>query len=167
LNYLVCLVSHFFCLTSHIQLLIMTNYEKKVMTLLLVILFINALFIFADNSQIVSYLFNLNPENTTSTVIVFSLIGLHAMFAFLTMCLSLVGSKFIFRYYTLGFTVLAPVVFLFLNFRTIISYQTDSYYFLPFSFLAYYLFSKKREKIQTGINMYIKTLVNPLDTPWY
>ena len=83
----------------------MTNYEKKVMTLLLVILFINVMVIFANNSQIVSYLFNLNPENTTSAVMVFSLLGLHAIFALLTMCLSLVGSKFIFRYYTLGFAV--------------------------------------------------------------
>ena len=137
------------------------------MTLLLLILFINALFIFANNSQMVSYLLNLNPENTTSTVIVFSLIGLHAVFALLTMCLSLIGSKFIFRYYTLVLTVLAPILFLFLNFRTIISYQTDSQYFLPFFLLTYYLFIKKREKIQTGINIYIKTLVNPLDTPWY
>jgi len=70
-----------FCLTSHIYLLIMTNYEKKVITLLLLIFFVNALLVFANNSQIVSYLFNLNPENTTSTVIVFSLIGLHAIFA--------------------------------------------------------------------------------------
>ena len=144
----------------------MTNYEKKVMTFLLLILFINALFIFADNSQIVSYLFNLNPENTTSTVIVFSLIGLHAVFALLTMCLSLVGSKFIFRYYTLGFTVLAPLLFLFLNFRAIISYQTDSHYFLPFFFIVLFIYQEE-EKIQTGINIYIKTLVNPLDTPWY
>ena len=156
-----------FCLTSHICLLIMTNYEKKILTLLLLILFVNALLVFANNSQMVSYLFNLNPENTTSTVIVFSLIGLHAIFALLTMCLSLIGSKFIFRYYALGFAVLSPVLFLFLNFRAIISYQTDSYYFLPFSFLAYYLFINRPEKIQTGINMYIKTLVNPLDTPWY
>ena len=167
MNYLVCFVSHFFCLTSYIHLLIMTNYEKKVMTLLLVILFINALFIFADNSQVVSYLFNLNPENTTSTVIVFSLIGLHAVFALLTMCLSLIGSKFIFRYYTLGFAVLSPVLFLFLNFRAIISYQTDSYYFLPFSFLLYYLFSRKRRRFESLIQVYVKTLVNPLGTPWY
>ena len=145
----------------------MTNYEKKVMTLLLLILFINAFFIFADNSQIVSYLFNLNPENTTSTVIVFSLIGLHAIFALLTMCLSLVGSKFIFRYYTLVLTVLAPILFLFLNFRTIISYKTDSQFFIPFSLFTYYLFIKQMKKIQTGINIYIKTLVNPLDTPLY
>ncbi|MDA9686519.1 hypothetical protein N9U26_01035 [bacterium] len=145
----------------------MTNHEKKVLTLLIVILFINALFIFADNSQMVSYLFNLNPENTTSTVIVFSLIGLHAVFALLTMCLSVIGSRFIFRYYTLGFTVLAPVVFLIVNFRAIISYQTDSYYFLPLSFLLYYLFIKKREKIHNGISIYIKTLVNPLESPWY
>ena len=145
----------------------MTNHEKKVMTLLVLILLINSLFVLANNSNIVSYLFNLNPENTSGTLIVFSLMGLHALFAFLTMCLSLIGSRFIFRYYTLGFTVLAPVVFLFLNFRVIISYQTDSYYFLPFSLTAYYLFIKKREKIQSSINMYIKTLVNPLDTPWY
>jgi hypothetical protein len=145
----------------------MTNYEKKVMTLLLVILFINVMVIFANNSQIVSYLFNLNPENTTSAVMVFSLLGLHAIFALLTMCLSLVGSKFIVRYYTLGFTVLAPILFLILNFRTIISYQTDSQFFLPFLLLIYYLFIKQREKIQNGINIYIKTLVNPLDTPWY
>ena len=145
----------------------MTNIEKKVMTLLVLILLINSLLVLADNSNLVSYLLNLNPENTPGTLIVFSLMGLHAAFALLTMCLSLIGSRFIFRYYTLGFTVLAPVVFLFLNFKAIISYQTDSYYFLPFSLIAYYLFIKKREKIQTGINMYIKTLVNPLDTPWY
>ena len=145
----------------------MTNIEKKVMAFLVLILLINSLLVLANNSNLISYLFNLNPENTSGTLIVFSLIGLHAVFALLTMCLSLIGSKFIFRYYTLGFTVLVPVVFLFLNFRAIISYQTDSYYFLPFSLLAYFLFIKKREKIQTGINMYIKTLVNPLDTPWY
>ena len=145
----------------------MTNYEKKVMTFLLVILFINALFIFADNSELVSYLFNLNSENTTSTVIVFSLIGLHAVFALLTMCLSLIGSKFIFRYYTLGFTVLAPILFLFLNFRNIISYQTDSYYFLPFSLLAFHTLINKIDRIKSRISLYIKTLVNPLDTPWY
>ena len=145
----------------------MTNIEKKVMAFLVLILLINSLLVLANNSNLISYLFNLNPENTSGTLIVFSLMGLHAVFALLTMCLSLIGSKFIFRYYTLGFTVLVPVVFLFLNFRAIISYQTDSYYFLPFSLLAYFLFIKKREKIQTGINMYIKTLVNPLDTPWY
>ena len=145
----------------------MTNNEKKIMTLLLLILCINSLLLLANNSNLVSYVFNLNPENTSGTLIVFSLMGTHAAFAILTMCLSLTGSKFIFRYYTLGFTVLAPLVFLFVNFRAIISYQTDSYYFLPVSFLLYYLFIKKREKIQTGINMYIKTLDNPLDTPWY
>ena len=137
------------------------------MTLLVLILLINSLLVLSNNSNLVSYIFNLDPENTSGTLIVFSLMGLHAVFALLTMCLSLIGSKFIFRYYTLGFTVLAPLVFLFVNFRAIISYQTDSYYFLPFSFLAYYLFIKKREKIQSVINMYIKTLVNPLDTPWY
>ena len=137
------------------------------MTFLVLILLTNSLLVLANNSNLVSYLFNLNPENTSGTLIVFSLMGLHAVFALLTMCLSLIGSKFIFRYYTLGFTVLAPLVFLFVNFRAIISYQTDSYFFIPFSFSAYYLFFKKREKIQSGINMYIKTLVNPLDTPWY
>ena len=145
----------------------MTNHEKKVMTLLLLILFINALFIFANNSQMVSYLLNLNPENTTSTVIVFSLIGLHAVFALLTMFLSINGTKSILRYYTFGLSVLAPIVFLFINFRTIISYQTDSYYFLPFSLLGYYLFIKRKEKIQISINAYIKTIVNPLDSSWY
>jgi hypothetical protein len=145
----------------------MTNYEKKVMTFLLLILFVYALLVFANNSPIVSYLFNLNPENTTSTVIVFSLIGLHALFALLTMCLSLVGSKFIFRYYTLGFAVLSPVLFLFLNFRAIISYQTDSYYFLPLSFLLYYLFTRKKKRFEALIQVYVKTLVNPLGTPWY
>ena len=145
----------------------MTNYEKKVITFLLLIFFVYALLVFANNSLIVSYLFNLNPENTTSTVIVFSSIGLHAIFALLTMCLSLVGSKFIFRYYTLGFAVLSPVLFLFLNFRAIISYQTDFQYFLPLSFFLCYLYIKKREKIRSWIDIYIKTLVNPLDSPWY
>ena len=152
---------------SYVHYYLMTNIEKKIMTFLVFILVVNFFLIVAYQSDIVSYLFNLNPKNTSGTLVVFTLIGLHALFALLTMCLSLTGSKFSFRYYTLGFTVLAPLLFLFVNFRAIISYQTDSYYFLPFSFLAYYLFFKKREKIQTGINMYIKTLVNPLDTPWY
>ena len=145
----------------------MTNTEKKVMILLVLILFVNGLFVLANNSNIIGYLFNLNPENTSSTLIIFSLLGLHAVFALLTMCLSLIGSRFIFRYYTLGYSLLAPILFLFLNFRAIISYQTDSDYFLPFSLLAYYLLNKKRGKIQNGINVYIKTLVNPLDTVWY
>ena len=137
------------------------------MTLLVLILFVNGLFVLANNSNIIGYLFNLNPETTSSTLIIFSLLGLHAVFALLTMCLSLIGSRFIFRYYTLGYSLLAPTLFLFLNFRAITSYQTDSDYFLPFSLLAYYLLDKKRGEIQNGINVYIKTLVNPLDTVWY
>jgi hypothetical protein len=109
----------------------MTNIEKKIMTFLVFILVVNGFLIFAYQSDIVSYLFNLNPENTSGTLIVFTLIGLHALFALLTMCLSLNGIKFIFRYYVLGLSLLAPILFLFVNFRTIISYQTDSYYFLP------------------------------------
>jgi len=137
------------------------------MTFLVLILLINSFLVLANNSLMAPYLFNLNPENTTSTAIVFSLIGLHAIFALLTMCLSLIGSKFIFRYYTLGFAALAPTLFLFLNFRTIISYQTNSRSFLLFSLLTYYLSIKKWKKIKAGINLYIKTLVNPLNTPWY
>lgn len=137
------------------------------MTLLVLILLVNIILILANSSNIVMHLLSLNPENTSGTLITFSLIGLHAVFALLTMCLSLNGSKFIYRFYTLGFTVLAPIIFLFLNFRAIISYQTDSHYFLPVSLLIFYLFIKKRENIQSGINLYIKTLVNPLDSPWY
>ena len=137
------------------------------MTFLVFILVINCFLIFAYQSDIVSYLFNLNPENTSGTLIVFSLMGLHALFALLTMCLSLNGIKSIFRYYVLGLSLLAPILFLFVNFRTIISYQTDSKYLLTFLLLAYYLFIKQQERIQTVINIYIKTLVNPLGTPWY
>jgi hypothetical protein len=145
----------------------MTNIEKKIMTFLVLILLINSLLVLANNSNLVSYIFNLDPENTSGTLIIFSLMGLHAVFALLTMCLSLIGSKFIFRYYTLGLSALAPVVCLFINFRTIISYQTESYYFLPFTLLTYYLFVKEREKVKREIDVYIKTLVNPLNTPWY
>ncbi len=137
------------------------------MTLLVLVLVINFLLVLANNSNLISYLFNLNPENISGTLIVFSLVGLHAVFALLTMCLSLISSKFIFRYYFLGLSLLAPIVFLFLNFSAIISYQTDSYYFLTISFLLYYLFITKHKNIQTGMNIYIKTLVNPLGTPWY
>jgi hypothetical protein len=137
------------------------------MTFLVLILLVNSILILANSSNILMHLLNLNPENTSDTIITFSLIGLHAVFALLTMCLSLNGSKFIYRFYTLGFSALAPIIFLFLNFRAIISYQTDSYYFLPVSLLIFYLFIKKRENIQSGINLYIKTLVNPLDWSWY
>ena len=137
------------------------------MTFLFTIILINSLFLLAYQSSTVPYLLNLNPENTLGTLIVFSLVGLHAVFAVLTMCLTLNGNKFIYRYYLLGLSLLVPIAFLFINFRVIVTYQTDSYYFLPISFLIYYLFIKERERIKRIINIYIKTLVNPLDTTWY
>ena len=91
----------------------MTNIEKKIMTFLVFILVVNGFLIFAYQSDIVSYLFNLNPENTSGTLIVFTLIGLHALFALLTMFLSLNGIKFVYRYYVLGLSLLAPILFLF------------------------------------------------------
>jgi hypothetical protein len=142
----------------------MTNIEKKIMTFLVFILVVNGFLIFAYQSDIVSYLFNLNPENTSGTLIVFTLIGLHALFALLTMCLSLNGIKFIFRYYVLGLSLLAPILFLFVNFRTIISYQTDSYYFLPLVIIFYNFLLKDRKKQENLIRNYIRTLINPLDT---
>ena len=134
------------------------------MTFLVFILVINCFLIFAYQSDIVSYLFNLNPENTSGTLIVFTLFGLHALFALLTMCLSLNGIKFIFRYYVLGLSLLAPILFLFVNFRTIISYQTDSYYFLPLVIIFYNFLLKDRKKQENLIRNYIRTLINPLDT---
>ncbi len=145
----------------------MTNIEKKIMTVLILILLINSLLVFAINSNIGSYLLNLNPENTSDTLIVFSLMGMHAFFALFTMFLSLRGSKFFYRHFTLGFAILTPVIFLILNFKTIISYKTESQYFLHISLFAIYLCLKKKEKIQSGIYLYIKTLINPLDSPWY
>ena len=134
------------------------------MTFLVSILFVNCFLIFAFQSDIVSYLFNLNPENTSGTLIVFTLIGLHALFALLTMCLSLNGIKFIYRFYVLGLSLLAPILFLFINFRTIISYQTDSYYFLPLLVIFYNFLLKDRKKQENLIRTYIRTLINPLDT---
>ena len=134
------------------------------MTFLVFILVINCFLIFAYQSDIVSYLFNLNPENTSGTLIVFTLIGLHALFALLTMCLSLNGIKFIYRFYVLGLSLLAPILFLFVNFRTIISYQTDSYYFLPVLFLFIIFLLRGRKKEENLIRTYIRTLINPLDT---
>ena len=142
----------------------MTNIEKKIMTFLVFILVINCFLIFTYQSDILSYLFNLNPENTSGTLIVFTLIGLHALFALITMCLSLNGIKFIYRYYVLGLSLLAPILFLFVNFRTIISYQTDSYYFLPLIIIFYNFLLKDRKKQENLIRNYIRTLINPLDT---
>ena len=142
----------------------MTNIEKKIMTFLVFIVVVNCFLIFAYQSDIVSYLFNLNPENTSGTLIVFTLIGLHALFALLTMCLSLNGIKFVYRYYVLGLSLLAPMLFLFINFRTIISYQSDSYYFLPLVIIFYNFLLKDRKKEENIIRTYIRTLINPLDT---
>ena len=142
----------------------MTNIEKKVMTLLGFALLISCFLIFANQSNVVSYLFNLNPENTSSTLIVFSLLGLHALFALLTMFLSLYGSKYIYRFYFLGLSLLAPILFLFVNFRTIISYQTDSYYFLPVLSLFIIFLVGDRKKEENLIRTYIRTLINPLNT---
>ena len=137
----------------------MTNIEKKIMTFLVFILVVNCFLIFAYQSDIVSYLFNLNPENTSGTLIVFTLIGLHALFALLTMCLSLNGIKFVYRYYLLGLSLLAPILFLFLNFQTIISYQTDSYYFLPLLIIFYNFLLKDRKKEENIIRTYVRTLL--------
>ena len=134
------------------------------MTLLGLILIVNCLLIFNYQSNIVSYLFKLNPENTSGTLTIFTLIGLHALFALLTMCLSLNGIKFIYRFYVLGLSLLAPILFLFINFRTIISYQTDSYYFLPLIVIFYNFLLKDRKKEENLIRTYIKTLINPLDS---
>ena len=142
----------------------MTNTEKKIMIFLFLILVINCFLILAYQSDIVSYLFNLNPENTSGTLIVFSLMGLHALFALLTMCLSLNGIKFVYRFYVLGFSLLAPILFLFVNFRTIISYQTDSYYFLPVLIIFYNFLLKDRKKEENIMSTYIRALINPLDT---
>jgi len=142
----------------------MTNIEKKVMTLLGFVLLISCFLIFANQSNVVSYLFNLNPENTSSTLIVFSLLGLHALFALLTMFLSLYGSKYIYRFYFLGLSLLAPLLFLFVNFRTVISYQTDSYYFLPVLSLFIIFLVRDRKKEENLIRTYIRTLINPLNT---
>ena len=134
------------------------------MTFLVFTLVVNGFLIFAYQSDIVSYLFNLNPENTSGTLIIFTLIGLHALFALLTMCLSLNGIKFIYRFYVLGLSLLAPILFLFINFRTIISYQTDSYYFLPLLIIFYNFLLKDRKKEENIIRTYISTLINPLDS---
>jgi hypothetical protein len=134
------------------------------MTCLVFILVTNCFLIFVYQSDIVSYLFNLNPENTSGTLIVFTLIGLHALFALLTMCLSLNGIKFVYRYYVLGLSLLAPILFLFINFRTIISYQTDSYFFLPLLIIFYNFLLKDRKKEENIIRTYVRTLINPLDS---
>ena len=126
------------------------------MTFLVFTLVVNGFLIFAYQSDIVSYLFNLNPENTSGTLIVFTLIGLHALFALLTMCLSLNGIKFIYRFYVLGLSLLAPILFLFINFRTIISYQTDSYYFLPLIIIFYNFLLKDRKKQENLIRTLYK-----------
>ena len=137
------------------------------MMLLVLVLFVNSLLFIVNQSNVLSYLFNLNPENTSGTLIVFSLIGAHSFFAILTMFLSFNGSRFAYRYYSAGLSFIAPIIFLIINFRTIISYQTDSYYFLPFSLLTFLLFTKKNERLQIGVNLYLKILINPLGTPWY
>ena len=134
------------------------------MTLLGLILIVNCLLIFNYQSNIVSYLFKLNPENTSGTLTIFTLIGLHALFALLTMCLSLNGIKFIYRFYVLGLSLLAPILFLFINFRTIISYQTDSYFFLPLLIIFYNFLLKDRKKEENIIRTYVRTLINPLDS---
>ena len=134
------------------------------MTLLGFVLLISCFLIFANQSNVVSYLFNLNPENTSSTLIVFSLLGLHALFALLTMFLSLYGSKYIYRFYFLGLSLLAPLLFLFVNFRTVISYQTDSYYFLPVLSLFIIFLVRDSKKEENLIRTYIRTLINPLNT---
>ena len=134
------------------------------MTFLGLIILVNCLLIFNYQSNIVSYFIKLNPENTSGTLIVFSLIGLHALFALLTMCLSLNGIKFIYRFYVLGLSLLAPILFLFINFRTIISYQTDSYYFLLLIIIFYNYLLKDRKKGENLISTYIRTLINPLDS---
>lgn len=132
------------------------------MIFLVFILFVNCFLFFTYHSNILIYFFNLNPKNSFSTFIVFTLVGLHALFALLTMFSSFKGVKFIYRYYLLGVSLLAPTIFLFINFRTVISYQTDSYFFLPVIIICFNLLLNDRKKEENIIRIYIRTLINPL-----
>ena len=145
----------------------MTKNEIKVLSLLIIIVSFNmALLIFSQSEKLL-ILLQIELQQQKETTIVYSLLGIHALFGLLTMFISISGQKFQYRYISIWGMVLAPLLFFIYHFKTIISYQTDSYYFLPLSILIVNFALKDMKKEEGAFTVYIRTLINPLETPPY
>ena len=144
----------------------MTKNEIKVFSFLVIILSINALLLYILFNNKLLFIFQLELEKHKEITILFSILGLHALFALLTMLTSLTAQKFKYRYISVWGIVLAPVLFFIYHFKTIITYQADSIYFVPlvFLFITQVLNHKINDK-KSFMSVYIHTLINPLDSP--
>lgn len=143
----------------------MTKNEIKVFSFLVIILSINALLLLILFNNKLLFLLQLELEKQKDTTILFSLLGLHALFALLTMLTSLTVQKFKYRYISVWGTVLAPILFFIYHFKTIITYQADSIYFVPLVFLFITLIlNRKINDEKSFMRLYIHTLINPLDS---
>ena len=142
----------------------MTKNELKVFSFLAIIVSINAGLLLVLLTEKLLILFQLDFQQHKETTIVFSILGVHSLFALLTMFISITCQKFQYRYISIWGMVVAPVLFSMYHFKTIISYKIDSYYFFLFLLLFFYLVLKEIKKEENLLRTYIRTLVNPLDS---
>lgn len=141
----------------------MTIIEKKTIATLVFIISINFLFLLSYFSEVLSYILSLSQENILDSLIVFSLLGIHAFFALLTFFMTFTAQKYKYRYFFLWGSIILPFVFFLLNFKTILSYQTNSRLFILFSGIFFYSILLEKKKLKNLFRNYIKTIINPLD----
>lgn len=141
----------------------MTIIEKKTIATLVFIISINLLFLLCYLSDTLSYILSLSQENVLDSLIVFSLLGIHAFFALLTFFMTFAAREYKYRYFFLWGSIIFPFIFFLLNFKTILSYQTNSRLFVLFSVIFFYGILLERQKLQNLFRNYIKTIINPLD----
>jgi hypothetical protein len=143
----------------------MTKNEFRVFSFLAIIVLINACLLLVLLNEKLLILFQLDFQQHKETTIVFSLLGVHSLFALLTMFLSITGQKLQYRYISIWGVIVAPVLFSIYHFKTIISYEMDSFSFFLWLLLFFYLLLKIIKKEENILRTYIRTLVNPLDFP--
>ena len=104
---------------------------------------------------------NLNPENTSSTLIVFSLLGLHALFAFATFFYSRMYLNMKIKFYLLGLSIFTPLVYLFFNLEFLYTIEIPDISILIASFFLVNLFIKDFKY------NYVRQYLNVLTDPFY
>lgn len=144
----------------------MTKNEKMVFILLILIVSINVLLIFILHHDYLLILINLEFLQYKKTITIYSLLGLHSIFALLTMYLSNKGTAYKYRYISIWLAIVAPIFLFIYYFKIIVSYQTESYFFW-YTGLFFFIKMMESKKISKSMRKYIRTLVNPLgNTPY-
>jgi hypothetical protein len=141
----------------------MIRIEKVILCFFTLIIASNVFLVFFGTQEELLIYFEIEKQQYIDTIVILSLFGVHAFFGILTMFLTNTGQKFKYRFLSLWGTIFGPCVFFIYNFKTMLSYQTDSDYFFYLMLLFFYYVHKNRNSVENLFRVYVKTLVNPLD----